>query len=156
MCLQALCIKTNSFASHGQSRKISSKKLLPAQIYAGDTQTKATKFALSLVAVALLSISALASDKMNASIQIQDAVHVGSTLLAPGQYRMTWTESGTRAEVTFLQGKKVIATVPAQVSQARSGYDGPVLHTDTVANTLAAVALPKMSFVFSNDNALQG
>ena len=117
---------------------------------------KATKFTLSVVAVALLSISALASDKMKASIQIQDAVHVGSTLLAPGQYRMTWTESGTSAEVTFLQGKKVIATVPAQVSQARSGYDGPVLHTDTVANTLTAVALPKMSFVFSNDNALRG
>lgn len=73
----------------------------------------------------------------------------------PGQYKMTWTEAGTSAEVTFSQGKKPIATVPAQVSQVRSGYDGPVLHTDTVANTLTAVALPK-TFSFSNDNALTG
>ena len=117
---------------------------------------KASKFTLGTVALVLLSVSAWASDKMKANIQIYEAVHVGSTQLAPGEYKMTWTGTGASTEVTFSQGKKVIATVPAQVSQVRSGYDGPVLRTDSVANTLTAVDLPKTSFSFSNDNAVSG
>ena len=144
-----------SIASYGQSRKISNKKLLPTN-YAGDTQMKASKFTLGTVALVLLSVSAWASDKMKANIQIYDAVHVGSTQLAPGAYKMTWTETGTNAEVTFSQGNKVIAAVPAQVTQVRSGYDGPVIRTDSVAKTLTAVDLPKTSFSFSNDSAVTG
>jgi len=106
---------------------------------------KASKFTLSTVALVLLSMSGWASDKMKANIQFDHAVHVGSTQLAPGEYKMTWTESGSNAEVTFSRGNKVIATVPAQVTQVRSGYQGPVLHTDSVSNTLTEVELPKVS-----------
>ena len=117
---------------------------------------KTSKFTLGTIALVLLSVSAWASDKMKANIQIYETVHLGSSRLAPGEYKMTWTETGTNAEVTFSQGKQVIATVPARVTQERSGYDGPVLHTDTVTNALTAVALPKMSFSFSNDSAVSG
>jgi len=115
---------------------------------------KASKFTLSTVALVLLSMSGWASDKMKANIQIYQTVYVGSTQLAPGEYKMTWTESGSNAEVTFSQGKKVIATVPARVTQVRSGYDGPALHTHGASNTLTAVELPKLSFSFTNDNAI--
>jgi len=115
---------------------------------------RASKVTLSTVVLVLLSASGWASDKMKANIQIYQTVHVGSTQFAPGEYKMTWTENGSTAEVTFSQGNKVIATIPAQVTQVRSGYDNPVLDTDSASNTLNGVELPKVSFSFASDNAV--
>ena len=115
---------------------------------------KASRFTLGAIAVVLLSVSGWASDRMKANIQIYKTVNVGSTQLAPGEYEITWTGSGTSAEATFSQGKKVIATVPAQLTQERSGYSGPALHTDSVSNTLTGVELPKVSLSFIRDNSV--
>ena len=115
---------------------------------------KTSKFTLSTVALVLLSVSGWASDKMNANIQIYKTVHVGSTQLAPGEYKMTWTESGSDAQVTFSQGKQVIVTVPAQVTQVRSGYDSPVVTTNSDSKTLIGVELPKVAFSFNSKNTV--
>ena len=113
---------------------------------------KASKFTLSTVVLGLLSLSAWAGDKMKANIQIDSTVHVGSTQLVPGAYKMTWTESGSNAEVTFSQGKKVIATVPAHVTQVRSGFHSPATQTDSSTNTLIEVELPEVSLAFTSVN----
>ena len=89
---------------------------------------------------------------MKANITIYHAVKVGSTQLSPGQYTMTWTGTGTGAEVTFSQGKEVIATVPAEVAQGPSGYRSPAVIADS--NVLTGVALPKTSFSFTSGNAV--
>ena len=112
------------------------------------------KVTLGTIALICFSVSGWAGDKMKANIKIYEHVHVGSSQLAPGDYKMTWTENGSNAEVTFSQGKNVIATVPAQVTQARSGYDGPALHTDSVSGALTGVELPKLSFSFSSANGV--
>jgi hypothetical protein len=114
---------------------------------------KASKFTLSTVVLVLLSVSAWAGDKMKANIEIKETLHVGSTQLDPGEYKMTWTESGSNAEVTFSQGKKVIATVPAHLTQVRSGYHSPAIYTDSNTNALIEVGLPEVSLSFSNENA---
>lgn len=114
----------------------------------------AIKSTIGAVVLVLFSVSGWAGDKMKANIHIDQTVHVGSTQLAPGEYKMTWTESGTNAEVTFSQGKKVVATVPAQVTQERSGYESPALHTDNRSNTLTGVELPNESLSFTGDNAV--
>jgi hypothetical protein len=114
---------------------------------------KASKFTLSTVVLVLLSVSAWAGDKMKANIQINQTLHVGSTQLDPGEYKMTWTESGSNAEVTFSQGKKVIATVPAQATQERSGFRNPALRINGVSNTLVGVDLPEVSLSFTAENA---
>jgi hypothetical protein len=95
-------------------------------------------------------------DKMKANIQINQTVQVGSTQLRPGEYTMTWTDSGSNAEVTFSQGKKVIATVPAEVAQERTGFNSPALRIDSVSNTLVGVLLPKLSISFTDKNAVSG
>ena len=97
---------------------------------------KASKSKLSSIAVVLLSVSGWAGDKMKANIQIEQTVHVGSTQLAPGAYKMTWTESGSNAKVTFSQGSKVIATVTAQTTRERGGFDGPALVINRTSSTL--------------------
>jgi hypothetical protein len=115
---------------------------------------KTSKFALSTVVLLLLSVSGWASDKMKAKIQIDQTVHVGSTQLAPGEYVMTWTESGSNAEVTFSQGKKVIAIAPAQATHKASGYDGPAIHINSGSKTLTEVELPKVSLSFNGENSV--
>ena len=115
---------------------------------------KASKFTLSTVAVVLLSVSVWAGDKMRANIRIYETVHVGSTQLTPGAYKMTWTESGSDAEVTFSQGKNVIATVPAHVTQVRSGFHSPAVHTDSSTSTLIGVELPEVTLSFTGENAV--
>ncbi len=114
---------------------------------------KASTFTLSTAILVLLSVSAWAGDKMKATIQIDETLHVGSTQLAPGAYKMTWTESGSNAEVTFSQGKNVIATVPAHVTQVRSGFRSPAIHTDSSTSTLVEVELPEVSLSFTSENA---
>jgi hypothetical protein len=115
---------------------------------------KLSKVTSTTLALLLFSLSGWASDKMKANIQIYHTVYIGSTELAPGEYKMTWTQSGSNAEVTFSQGKKVIATVPAQATQERSGFEGPALRIDSVSNTLVGVDLPKVSISFGSENAV--
>jgi hypothetical protein len=115
---------------------------------------KASKFMLGTIALVLLSFSGWASDRMKANIQIYKAVNVGSTQLAPGEYEITWTGSGTSAEATSSLGKTVIATVPVHLTQERSGYSSPALHTDSVSNTIIEVELPKVSLSFTSDNSI--
>ena len=117
---------------------------------------KASKFTLGTVVLALLSVSGWANDKMKANIEIDQTVHVGSTPLAAGRYKMTWTESGSNDEVTFSQGKKVIATAPAQVTHEPSGYPGPALIINRASNTLTGVQLPKVSLSFNSEKAVPG
>jgi hypothetical protein len=114
---------------------------------------KPSKFTFAIVALLLFSLRGWASDKRKANIQIDQTVHVGSAQLAPGEYKMTWTESGLNAEVAFSRGNKVIATVAAQVSHVRSGYNAPALLTDS-SNTLTEVDLPKVSLSFSSENVV--
>lgn len=109
---------------------------------------KPRKFALVTFALLLFSLSGWASDKMREDIQIYQAVHIGSTELVPGKYKMIWTQSGSNAEATISQDKRIIATVPARVAQVPSGHRSPVLFTDIASNTLTRVDLPNVSISF--------
>ena len=115
---------------------------------------KASRFTLATVVLVLLSVSGSASDKMKANIHIEQTINVGSTQLVPGEYKMTWAESGSNAEVTFAHDGKVIATVSAQVTQEHSAYAGPALLTDKASNTLTGVQLSKVLLSFTGKDAL--
>lgn len=115
---------------------------------------RASKFTSVAVILVLLAVSGWAGDKMKANIQIYDTVNVGSTQLTPGDYKMTWTESGPNAEVTFAQGGKAIATVPAEITTERSVFSGPALFTDKASHTLTGVQLPKVLLSFTGKEAL--
>jgi hypothetical protein len=113
---------------------------------------KAIQVMICAVALVLFSVNGWARDKMKTNIHVDQTVNVGSTQLAPGEYKMTWTEGGRNAEVTFSQGNKVVATIPAEISQQHSGYDSPVVVTDSRSNRLTEVDLPGESFSFTADN----
>ena len=115
---------------------------------------KLSKFMFTALVLLLLAPSGWAGDKKRASIHIDQTVHIGSAELAPGEYKMAWTQSGSNTEVTFSQGKKVIVTVPAQATQEHSGYRSPALRIDGVSKTLVAVDLPEVSLSFTTENAV--
>jgi|SRR5215468_2169318 len=117
---------------------------------------KVNKLTLTAVGLVLLSISGWASDSMKVKVRIYDAISVGSVELTAGEYTMRWSATGSNTEVTFAQGRKIFATVPAQVSQVRSGYQTPLVEIDHRTNTLTKIALPKQSFSFGGRADITG
>lgn len=61
----------------------------------------------------LLATSAFAANK--GSLQVQEPVDVNGTKLAPGDYKIEWDGNGPSVELSIMQGKKLIAKVPAHV-----------------------------------------
>jgi len=96
---------------------------------------KQIKYAALLSMLGLLSsVSALARDKNQHSVEIPDAVQVGDTQLKPGDYRLEWQGTGTGIQVNFVRGGKTVATVPGTVKT----NDARVIQDDVVIATTSA------------------
>ena len=61
----------------------------------------------------LLASSAFAATKVN--LTLQNPTTVNGTKLKAGDYKLAWDGSGPNVEVSILQGKAVVAKVPAKV-----------------------------------------
>jgi hypothetical protein len=105
-----------------------------------------------------LSLNALANDKNETRITLSDSVQVGTTDLKPGDYTLQWDGNGPDVQVKVLKGKNVVATVPAKLTQGKSGYSN-ALTMRAVGNvkTLDEVnfAGGKQSLVFGEATATQ-
>lgn len=73
---------------------------------------KVSKFVVLGLAV-LLASSAFAAEK--ATLTLLSQTSVNGAQLKPGEYKLTWDGSGPNIELNILQGKKVVATVPAKI-----------------------------------------
>ena len=75
----------------------------------------------------VLATGAFASNK--GSMQLQEAVTVGSQRLPAGDYQVKWEGSGPNVELSILKGKRVVATSPARMFELgqSSGYDSAVV-----------------------------
>ena len=74
---------------------------------------KQIKYAALLSMLTLLSsMSALARDKNQHSVEIPYSVQVGGTQLKPGDYKVEWQGTGPAVEVSFSQNGKTVVTVP--------------------------------------------
>jgi hypothetical protein len=71
-------------------------------------------FKASLLSLALLlATSAFAANK--GSLNLGSPTTVAGTKLAAGEYGVQWEGTGPEVQVNIMRGKKVVATVPAQV-----------------------------------------
>jgi len=66
----------------------------------------------------LLATSAFAATK--ASLTLQNPTTINGTKLKPGEYKLQWDGSGPNVEVSIMQGKTVLAKVPAKVVDLKS------------------------------------
>ena len=88
----------------------------------------------------LLASSALAATK--GSLQLSNPVTVNGTTLKPGDYKVQWEGPGPNVELSILQGKNVVAKVPAHVVELQSPANNDAAVTrksDSGPNTLAGV-----------------
>lgn len=69
----------------------------------------------------LLASSAFAATK--ATLSLHHATTVNGTTLSAGDYKLEWEGTGPNVEVSVLQGKKVVAKMPAKLVEVSSPYD---------------------------------
>jgi hypothetical protein len=96
---------------------------------------KQVKYTALLSVLALLSsLSALARDKNQHSVNIPEFLQVGSTQLKPGNYTVEWQGAGPQIQVNFVRGGKTVATVPGTLKT----NDPQVAQDDIVTDTAGA------------------
>jgi len=83
---------------------------------------------LALGLVLLLASSVFAATK--ASLSLSSPATVNGTTLKPGDYKLEWDGSGPSVEVSIMQGKTVVAKLPAKVVDLNSSAanNAAVLH----------------------------
>jgi hypothetical protein len=104
----------------------------------------------------LLATSAFAANK--GSLQVSDPVTVSGKQLAPGEYTVKWEGNGPNVELNILQGKKVVATMPARLIDLNRSADGNsavVRKNDDGSRTLAEIrfAGQKYALALGNESA---
>jgi hypothetical protein len=101
----------------------------------------------------LISLSALARDKKEHSVNITDLVSIGNTQLKPGSYKVEWDGSGPAVQVRFVQNRKTVATVPAtlQTNNSQISQDDVVMDSSVSNKTLKEIdfAHQKEALVFT-------
>jgi hypothetical protein len=114
-------------------------------------QLKSALFAFVLLVV---GVATVAAQQTSATLDLSEPVTIAGTTLNPGHYKVKWQNSGQQATLTILSGKRVVATVPAQVTQE----SGP--NADNVAlkltesgstKTVTAVYTPKLTFTIDQN-----
>ena len=88
----------------------------------------------------LLASSAFAANKANLSLL--NPTTVNGTQLKAGDYKLEWDGSGPNVEVSILQGKKVLAKVPAKVVDLNKAPDNSaavVNRNEDGSSTLSSV-----------------
>ena len=75
-----------------------------------------SKVMFATLALALTtSVFAASADSHKSNFEISAATQVNGTELPAGDYTARWEGSGPTVQVSIMQGKKVVATVPAEV-----------------------------------------
>jgi hypothetical protein len=90
------------------------------------------KYFSSLALVMLtLSLAAFARDNHSGNFTVAENVRVGSTTLAPGQYKAQWTGAGDDVKIEILQNGKTVASTEGAIKSLPqpSPYDAVTTKT---------------------------
>jgi len=112
------------------------------------TVTKSAVIGLAL----LLASSAFAASKAN--LTLNHATTVNGTQLKAGDYKLEWDGSGPDVQLSIVQGKNVIAKVPAKVVElnSKASNDAAVLK----ANSDGTTSLTEARFAGKNFSLKMG
>jgi hypothetical protein len=118
----------------------------------------ATVTKLAILALALiLASSAFAATKAN--LHVNNTLTVNGTNLKPGDYKLQWDGTGPDVEVSILQGKNVVAKVPAKVvdlSAAPQSDATVTRHNNDGSSSLAGVRFEGKKFAIEVPDANDG
>lgn len=106
------------------------------------------RFFVVAVMLTLLSAPAFAG-KNSQTVTVTTAVKAGSTTLSPGDYDLTWTGSGPDTQVTFMQRKKVVVTLPAKLIEENNKNEEFDVDTQGGVEVLKAIRTRSTTLIFS-------
>jgi len=98
----------------------------------------------------LLATSAFAANK--GSLNIPEAMMVNGQKLAPGDYKLTWDGTGPNVELSLVQGKTVVAKVPARMQDLSTPAPTNIAvsrKNDDGTRTLTEVRLSGKKYAFA-------
>lgn len=98
--------------------------------------------------LALLSVPAFAA-KNSENITISQPVTVGTTQVPAANYKVTWTNTGSNAQVTLTHGKSVI-TLPAKIVEQKNNLSSVLTQTKDGANILEGINLSNVTVTFTS------
>ena len=98
--------------------------------------------------LALVSAPAFAA-KNSENITIDHPITVGTTQLPAAEYKVTWNETGSNAQVTLTHGKSVL-TVPAKVVAHKNSVSTIRTNHKDGATILVGIDLSKVSVEFTS------
>jgi len=105
----------------------------------------------------LLASSAFAVTKGH--LQLQSSTTVNGTQLKAGDYKLEWDGTGPDVEVSVIQGKKVVAKVPAKVVelQSKALQDSATVSSNTDGTkSLASVRFAGKTFALQIPESSEG
>ena len=98
--------------------------------------------------LALLSAPAFAA-KNSETISLAGPVTVGTTQLPAASYKVTWTATGSNAQVTLEHGKSVV-TLPAKIVDQKNSLNSVLTSTKGGTSVLEGINLSKVTLVFTS------
>ena len=106
----------------------------------------------------MVPMALFAAPKNSINVTFNETVTVNGTQVPPGDYRVEWQGTGAAVEASTVKGKKVVATAPATLVNAKTKYDGAVEMTDGPNNlkVLQAIDWSNRSLRFDQGNSSTG
>lgn len=77
----------------------------------------------------VLPLAAMAATKNAVTVTFSEPVTIGNTVLNAGKYQVKWEGTGSAVQVTFLQGKQEVATVPATLIEESARFAETAVET---------------------------
>lgn len=87
----------------------------------------------------LFSYNVFAKDKNQGRVNIPNAVSIGATQLAAGDYKVNWQGAGPAVQVNFVKNGKVVATAPATLRTNDNTVTEDSITTDGTSNSLKEI-----------------
>jgi hypothetical protein len=98
---------------------------------------KITTYIACFVALALgTSMSAFARDNNSGNFTLTDTVEVGSTQLAPGDYKAEWSGTPDNLKVNIMHGSKTVATAEGRIKNLDKPAPYTAVETKTMNNNM--------------------
>lgn len=104
------------------------------------------------ILIASLAVPAFAA-KNSKTVTFTDAVKVGSTQLPAGDYKVSWTNNGSSAQVTIAEKGGASVTVPAKLVDAKNGHIAVLTNTVGGVEVLETIQLDNLSLVIGGTTA---
>jgi hypothetical protein len=101
------------------------------------------------IILASLSVPAFAA-KNSQDVVISSPVTVGSTKLPAGQYKVSWTGTGSTVQVTIAAKGLGTVTVPAKAVQAKNRSTAVQFDTANGANVVQSIMLNNLTLEISD------